>query len=139
MADCAATAVALLNEWEQRDFDAVMGRFADGAVVRDHPRTTTVSTRSGIREWIEAWATACSDATAGVTATVSSPNGAVVEGTYAGTNDGPFGPMPATGRSVSVPFAIVMEFDTEGMVTSYAAYYDMYTLLSQLGHVPALG
>jgi steroid delta-isomerase-like uncharacterized protein len=138
MTDCAAAAVALLDEWERRDFDAVMERFAEGATISDYPRGTKITTRAEIRAWVEAWATACSDATAGAKATVSSHNGAVIEGTYAGTNDGPFGPMPATGRPVSLAYAIVMGFDDSGKVTSYDAYYDMHTLLSQLGHIPAL-
>jgi hypothetical protein len=82
--------------------------------------------------------TACDDATAGAKATVASASGAVIEGTYAGTNTGPLGPMPASGNKVSMPFAVVFGFDAAGMVTTYDVYYDQYTLLAQLGHVPAL-
>ena len=99
--DCAAVALALFDEWEKRDYDAVMDHFADGAVVRDHPRNTTLTAASDIRGWMESWVTACDDSTAGAKATVSSPNGAVIEGTYAGTNTGPLGPLPASGRTVS--------------------------------------
>jgi steroid delta-isomerase-like uncharacterized protein len=137
MAESAATALALFDEWEKRDYDAVMGHFADGAVVRDHPRNTTLTDPSDIRAWMESWAIACEDSTASAKATVSSPNGAVIEGTYAGTNNGPLGPLPASGRTVSMPFAIVFGFDGAGKVTTYDVYYDQYTLLSQLGHVPA--
>ena len=35
-----------------------------------------------------------------------------------------------------MPFAIVFGFDGAGKVTTYDAYYDQYTLLSQLGHIP---
>jgi steroid delta-isomerase-like uncharacterized protein len=138
MADRVATALALFDEWERRDFDRVVAHFADGAVVRDYPRDITLSAPGDIRAWMESWATACPDSTAGAKATVSSPNGAVIEGTYAGTNTGPFGPLPASGRSVSMPFAIIIGFDDTGQMTSYDVYYDQYTLLSQLGHVPAL-
>ena len=81
--------------------------------------------------------TACADATVGAHASVSSINGAVIEGTYAGTNTGPLGPLPPTGRAVSMPFAIVFGFDDAGKVTTYDVYYDQYTLLTQLGHLPA--
>ena len=87
---------------------------------------------------MESWVTACDDSTAGAKATVSSQNGAVIEGTYAGTNTGPLGPLPASVGTVSMPFAIVFGFDGAGKVTTYDVYYDQYTLLSQLGHVPAL-
>ena len=59
MTDCAAVALALFDEWEKRDYDAVMDHFADGAVVRDHPRNTTLTAASDIRGWMESWATAC--------------------------------------------------------------------------------
>jgi steroid delta-isomerase-like uncharacterized protein len=138
MTDSGATALAMADEWERRDYDAFMDHFADGAAVRDVPRGATLTTTAEIREWAEAWVTASSDSKVTATARVSSSNGAVMEGTWAGTNDGPFGPMPATGRAVSVPFAIVITFDDAGKVTNYDLYYDMYTLLSQLGQVPAL-
>ena len=138
MTDRSATALALFEEWEKRDFDSVMAHFADGGVVRDHPRDITLTAPADIRAWMESWATACPDSTAGARATVSSSSGAVIEGTYAGTNTGPFGPLPASGRSVSMPFAIVIGFNDDGQMTSYDVYYDQYTLLSQLGHVPAL-
>jgi steroid delta-isomerase-like uncharacterized protein len=138
LTDCAAIALALFDEWEKRDYDAVMGHFADGALVRDHPRNITLTAPPEIRAWMESWATACEDSTAGAKATVSSSDSAVIEGIYAGTNTGPLGPLPASGRTVSMPFAIVIGFDGAGKVTTYDVYYDQYTLLSQLGHVPAL-
>ena len=137
MTDTAATAVALFDDWEKRDYDSVMARFAPDAIVRDYPRGATLSDPADIRAWMESWVTACADATASARATVSSTHGAVIEGTYAGTNTGPLGPLPATGRAVSMAFAIVFGFDGSGKVTSYDVYYDQYTLLSQLGHVSA--
>ena len=137
MSDTAAAALSLFDEWERRDLDAVMAHFAAGAVVRNHPRGTSLNAPADIREWMQSWVTACEDSTAGAKATVSSANGAVIEGVYAGTNTGPLGPLPASGRSVSMPFAIVFGFDDAGMVTTYDVYYDQYTLLAQLGHVPA--
>jgi len=138
MTDTTGVALALFDEWEKRDYDAVMTHFAPGAVVRDYPRGTTLSAPADIRTWMESWVTACPDSTADAKATVSSSNGAVIEGTYTGTNTGPLGPLPASGRPVSMPFAIVFGFDDAGTITTYDVYYDQYTLLAQLGHVPAL-
>lgn len=135
MTDCGAKAVALFDAWEKRDFDTTMNYFAHGATVKDMPRGLVITERSDVQGWIESWVIACPDSTAGVVATVASSNGAVVQGVYAGTNTGPFGPLPATGRSVSMPFSIVMLFDDEGRVTEYDVYYDQLTLLTQLGQV----
>jgi hypothetical protein len=139
MTDCAAKALSLFDAWEARDYDAVMAQFGDGAHVRDMPRNLVLDAPSDIRDWLMSWVVACSDATAGATAPVASTDGAVVQGVYAGTNDGPFGPLPATGRSVSMPFSIVMRFDDRGLVSDYDVYYDQLTMLTQLGHAPALG
>jgi hypothetical protein len=76
---------------------------------------------------MKSWVEACSDATAGAAVTLAAADGAVVEGVYAGTNDGPLGPLPATGRAVSMPFTIVIRFDGAGLVTDYSVYY---------GHIP---
>jgi len=138
MTDCAAQALSLFDAWERRDYDAVMAHLAGDAVVRDMPRAVVLDARSDMRDWFESWVVACADATAGAEVTVSSATAAVVQGVYVGTNTGPLGPFPASGRAVSMPFAIVMRFDGEGSVTDYAVYYDQLTLLSQLGHAPAL-
>jgi len=137
MAETGARAVGLLEAWERREYDKVMEMFAPGATVRDMPRGIELTDRAEIRDWVVGWVTACSDAVAGATAAASDDGAAVIQGTYKGTNDGPFGPMPATGRTVSMPFAIAMRFTPAGLVTDYDVYYDMLSLLTQLGHVPA--
>ncbi len=62
----------------------------------------------------------------------------VAQFTTEGTNDGPFGSLKATGRRMSLPFCEIVHFDKEGRIVSGACYYDQYTLLTQLGHVPPL-
>jgi hypothetical protein len=52
-----------------------------------------------------------------------------------GHNDGPMGPLPATGREASVPFCEIREYDTDGKVVRTEWYYDQLTMLTQLGHM----
>ena len=52
-----------------------------------------------------------------------------------GTNDGPLGDFPATGRSVASPQCDIYEFDSEGRVAKAEIYYDQLSILQQLGHV----
>jgi steroid delta-isomerase-like uncharacterized protein len=138
MTNAGAAAVGLFDDWERRDFDAVVARFGPDAVVRDHPRDIALSAPADIRAWFEGWAAACPDSTASAQATVSTDDGAVIEGLYAGTNTGAFGTVPATGRPVSLAYAGVFRFDGGGHVVSYDAYYDLYSLFAQLGQVRAL-
>lgn len=137
MATTGATAVALFDAWEKREFDKVMALIAPGGMVRDFPQSRVLTDRGDIRAWMESWATACPDSTVGVTVAAAGPDAAVVQGVYVGTNNGPFGPLEPTGRTVSMPFAIAMRFDNNGGITHYDVYYDMLTLLTQLGQVPA--
>ena len=43
----------------------------------------------------------------------------------------------ATGRSVSVLWANVFRFDSDGRIIAASAYYDQLTILIQLGHIDA--
>jgi SnoaL-like protein len=51
------------------------------------------------------------------------------------TNKGPLGPLPATGRSMSLPFCEVWRLDTEGRIVAGDLYYDQLSLMTQLGHI----
>jgi len=133
--DCAASALSFFDAWEHADYDALMGYLAGDVKVRDNPRGLVLTDAGEIKAWMEAWRTACPDSKAGATVPAATDHSAVVEGVYVGTNDGPMGPFPATGRAVSLPFSIVMRFDGDGRINDYSVYYDQVTLLTQLGHL----
>lgn len=137
----AETAISLFDAWEQRNFDALEKLFADDIAIIDSPAGQTMNGKSDAREWFGTWASACPDSVAGVSVAAASDEAVVLEGVYVGTNTGDFGPMPATGRSVSMPFATILRFDTDGRVCNFTGYYDQVTLMSQLGHMetPAAG
>lgn len=54
---------------------------------------------------------------------------------FTGTNDGPFGPLPATGRPITMDAVDILHFDPEGKVVSEDWYYDQLGVLAALGHV----
>ena len=137
MPDYAATGQSLFDAWEKRDFDAIAQLMADDVAFIDAPRQQTIKGKSAVREWYASWAEACPDAVAGGNVIAASGDTVTVEGVYAGTNTGPFGPLPATGRSVSMPWANVLRFGSDGKIVGGAAYYDQFTILTQLGHVQA--
>lgn len=60
----------------------------------------------------------------------------IVEGHFTGTNTGPVqgpaGEMPATGRSIDLPFADVFQVK-DGHVVSHRIYFDQLGMLAQLG------
>jgi predicted ester cyclase len=63
----------------------------------------------------------------------------VVEGVWTATHlgqlDTPQGPVPATGRSVALPFVVVMRASGD-LMTSLHVYFDQLAFLAQLGLLP---
>jgi predicted ester cyclase len=56
----------------------------------------------------------------------------LVEGTFTGTQEGPWRGLPPTGRRVRLRMAVVFEFEGEDLVCE-RVYFDLGTLLRQLG------
>jgi predicted ester cyclase len=90
-----------------------------------------------VKDWYASWATAFPDAVAGATVVCASGDAVAVEGLFEGTNTGDFGPLPATGKSVSLRWANVLRFDGAGRVVAGSAYYDQLTIMIELGHIDA--
>jgi steroid delta-isomerase-like uncharacterized protein len=133
MSDNAAIAEAVFEAWERRDFDAVVENMVENVCV-NWPGGT-VNGKADVKDWYASWYNACPDSVAGALCVGVTGDTAVMEGVYAGTNTGTFGPFPATARTVSVPWANVYRFDTDGRIVSVNAYIDQVTLLTQLGHM----
>jgi hypothetical protein len=54
-----------------------------------------------------------------------------------GTNTGAMGGSPATGRRFSHPLAAVGKFGSDGLVVEHRDYWDLMTVLGQIGKLPA--
>ena len=137
MANNAATAQTLFDAWEKRDFDTFSDQLARNVSLNDAPRGQVVNGQANVRDWYASWATAFPDAVAGAVVVSASGETVAIEGLFAGTNTGDFGPLPATGKSVSVPWANVFRFDDDGRIIAGSAYYDQLTFMIQLGHIDA--
>ena len=122
---------ALFND---RDLDGVVKRTAEGFTYTDHAREQTLGSPEEFRAWLADW--------------VASLDGRVTEARYIdggatsvalfvgrGTNIGPVGPFPATGREISFDLCELLTFDADGMVTAGEIYYDQLGLLTRLGHM----
>jgi predicted ester cyclase len=73
---------------------------------------------------------------------VESGDTVACEGVWKGTNDGPMitpqGELPPTGKSVAMPFVMIVSGDVEaGVAESVHVYFDQLDFLGQLGLVPA--
>jgi steroid delta-isomerase-like uncharacterized protein len=59
----------------------------------------------------------------------------IVTGTHKGTLSGPQGEIPATGKSIQVPFCDVLKLKN-GKINSVNCYFESATMLQQLGAAP---
>ena len=126
------------ESWNKRDFASLVKNAAEVLVYTDHSRNVTLNSRDKFREWTEGWAKAFSDGRITNPEYIDAGDVVITQFTVVGTNDGPFGALKATGRKMSLPFCEICHFDKQGRIVSGGCYYDQYTLLTQLGHVPPL-
>jgi steroid delta-isomerase-like uncharacterized protein len=94
----------------------------------------------GARQFLQGWATAFPDSQVETTTVVADDETAAMEFVGRGTHTGPLvspaGDIPATGQRVETPFAQVMRIH-DGKVTQARLYFDLGTILRQLGVMSA--
>ncbi len=124
------------DSWNKRDFAGVVKNAAEKLTYADNARAVTFNSRDKFREWTEGWAKAFSDGRIINPEYIDAGDIVIARFTVVGTNDGPLNSMKATGRKMSLPFCEICHFDKQGRTVSGGCYYDQYTLMTQLGHIP---
>jgi steroid delta-isomerase-like uncharacterized protein len=132
----------LLDLWNARDFDQLTRVIADNCECISVPTKETFRGPQGYREFMQHWATAFPDGRVEVTRVIADQNGAVVEytgrGTQTGPLTGPMGTIPPTGRHGELALCDVLEIE-QGKVRRARSYFDVATLMRQLGIMPEQG
>ena len=123
------------ESWNRRDFDGTVSAMTDNVAYTDHARNLQLRSRNEFKDWAIAWAKAFSDGKIVNPRYIDAGDTVIAEFTCEGTNNGSFGTYPPSGRRMSLPFCEICKFDASGRVISGGAYYDQFTLLTQLGHV----
>jgi steroid delta-isomerase-like uncharacterized protein len=132
------TVRAAHESWNRRDYDGLVQDMADNITYNDTPRNLTVKGKQNFKEWAEAWAKALPDGRITNARYIDAGDTVVAEFTVEGTNNGPLNNMPPTGRKMTCAYCEVTHFDKNGHTLSGNAYYDLYTMLTQLGHIQPL-
>lgn len=125
------------EEFNRRDFDAVVARFADRCTYTDVARDLTLKSPAEFRDWLGEWTSAFSDAAVTDAEYIDGGDWVIARFIGRGTNDGSLGPLPATGHRMSLHFCEVVHFDESGRIDRAENYYDQMTMLVQLGHAQA--
>ena len=132
-AETVGTVRSLYEAYVARDWNAFKRCIADGCVWTDS-RGDQHRGPEEVASYFQGWLASCSDEHLDVKGFLDAGDTVVVEGVMRGTNDGPLGPLPPTGRTFELPYCEV--FHLEGRkVSSYRVYADITNLMVQLGHV----
>jgi steroid delta-isomerase-like uncharacterized protein len=121
------------ESWNKRDFATLLKNTTENVVYTDNARNLTLNGRDKFRTWLESWARAFSDGRISNPQYIDAGDVVIAQFTATGTHDGPFGSFKPTGRRLSMPFCEIARFDPQGQIVSAGAYYDQFTLLTQLG------
>lgn len=127
------TALAVYDAFNARDLDKAVSTTVENVLWEDHGRGVTTKTRADFKASLQQWLDGFSDGKITEPKAIDAGDTVIVEFVGRGTNDGPMGPAPATGKQVSVPFIDIIHFDGEGRIERGATYFDMFSMLVQLG------
>ncbi len=92
--------------------------------------------RAGGKVYLQALADAYPDARVTIQDMIAEGDQVVTKKTFAGTNTGEFGGIPATGMRVSVQYVDIMRV-REGRIVEHWLSLDQLSWLQQLGVIPA--
>jgi steroid delta-isomerase-like uncharacterized protein len=123
--------------FNRRDFDAVVNSMAEDVSYHDRARDITFRGRTGFKEFMQGWVTAFSNSEVTEPVYIDAGDTVVAQFVGRGVNDGPLGPLPATGKSMTFHLCEVFRFNDAGQIVSGAIYYDQLSIMVQLGHAQA--
>jgi steroid delta-isomerase-like uncharacterized protein len=128
-----ATFRAAHEEFNRREFDALLNRLSPTFSYRDHARGLTFDGREGFREFLSGWVTGFSDARVSEPTYLDAGNVVIAQFQARGTHDGAMGTLPATGRQLDLPMCEMIQFGDQGEIVGGGLYYDQLSILTQLG------
>jgi predicted ester cyclase len=136
MADNAEIARQFYEAWNNRDFDFGPEHSTPDSTITMVGSGQVFHGAEGGRQFGEGWAEAFPDGRVTVDNLIAQGSCVVVEytgrGTHTGTLRTPAGDIPATGRSVTLQFLDVLEFDGD-KVRAQRTYTDTGSMMAQLG------
>ena len=137
--DNAAVVRTVYSGFNTGDIDAVVALVTDDFVLEDVAQGLTFRGPAGGREWLSAWRTAVPDSLTEITSLIEQGDWIATEHTGRGTHTGPLrtpaGELPPTGRPIELRFAEIFEL-RGGKIARLRAYWDVATLLRQIGALP---
>ena len=121
--------------WNQRRFDAISEFYAEDYVVDYRPYAPLRQGRGNVREMVERAYAAFPDYHEELHDLIAEGDTVVLRITISGTQKGQWGPVPPTGKRVSIEEMVTLKF-RDGKVVWQRGLVDNLGALRQLGVVP---
>ena len=122
---------SLYKAYVARDWDSFKRCIGDHCVWIDSRGSQHIGPEE-VASYFQGWLASCSDESLEVTGFFDAGTTVVVEGVMRGTNDGPLGTLPPTGRTFELPYCEVFHL-ADGRVARYRVYANFGDLMAQLG------
>lgn len=132
----------IFNAFNMRKYDEATKLVTDKFLWRDVATGQAFNGPAGMKKFFQNWANGFNDAKVEVKRMISTEKAVVTEyigrGTHTGTLETPNGPLHATNHKVEIPFCDIALLDG-GKITSVNTYYDVATMMQQLGLLEPAG
>jgi steroid delta-isomerase-like uncharacterized protein len=136
MSTVIETAKSATIAYNDKNWDKVKGVFAANGVYDEKATRRHVQSVGKIIETWQGWAKAIPDSKATFVSEYASGDTAIIEVVWKGTHTGPLqtltGTIPPSNKRIEVPACQVIKVEG-GKVKSFTHYFDMATLLRQIG------
>lgn len=126
--------LASFDAFNAHDLDGAVGPLADDCVWTEHPTGITHQGTQQIKDWFAGFWAAFPDLAVSELTTYDTGDRVIATFALAGTNTGPLGPLPATGRRATIRVCDIFGYDGHDTVVAGETFYDQHSLLAQLGH-----
>ena len=137
--DLINAARGIVDAFNQDDWERVRAPLTPNSVYNELGTQRSLKGPNEIAEGFQGWKQAMPDAKGTITNSFASGNTVTLEITWTGTHTGPLvsssGTIPPSGKSQKTPAAWILEFEGNKVKES-RHYFDMVTLLSQIGAMP---
>jgi hypothetical protein len=123
--------------FNQRDFESMVKQYADRISWTDRARGLTFTNPREFKDvFLAGWVQSSTDIRITDARYIDVGQTVLCTFNVVGTQDGPLGPFPATGKQFTLPLCEMWHFDSSGQVIGGDLYYDQLSLLMQLGLMP---
>jgi len=116
--------------------DKSVAHTADDFEIVDIPSGMVLRGKEGLKQFLSGWATAFPDSMVEITNMIVTENKVAVEfvgrGTHTGVLHSPAGDIAPTGKKIDVHFCDIHQI-RNGIIAQQHTYYDLMTMMRQLG------